>query len=166
MGRLLCGLLHPYAPVEQHRAAQHKGFNSKAKQNSKGNRAVVCFSVAGEGNGWNGEIKNVSGNSQNNPALRLYFNFSENELRGLTGVTGLAAVLLELSQWQLIAPTLRVQLQVYFYQFFREKLPTRRETKDRQLLRGWQAQTVQRTSIKAAEMVFSRTASEGGAAWC
>lgn len=51
MGRLLCGLLHPYTPVEQHRAVQRKGFNSEAKQNSKGNGAVVRFSIAGEENG-------------------------------------------------------------------------------------------------------------------
>lgn len=68
--------------------------------------------------------------------------------------SGLAAILLGLSQWQLIAPTLTVQLQVHFHQFFREKLPTPRETKDRQLLHGWQAETVQSKSIKAAEMVL------------
>lgn len=35
MDRLLCALLHPYTPVEQHRAVQHKGFHSKAKQTAK-----------------------------------------------------------------------------------------------------------------------------------
>lgn len=30
---------------------QHEGFNSKAKQNSKGNGAVVHFSIAREGTG-------------------------------------------------------------------------------------------------------------------
>lgn len=86
MGRLLCGLLHPYTPVEKHRAVQHKGFNSKAKQNGKGNGAVLCSSVAAGGNGWNWEIKDSSSNSQNNAVLRLYLNFSEKELLGLTAV--------------------------------------------------------------------------------
>lgn len=70
----------PHAPVEQHRTVQHKGFNSKAKQNSQGNGAVGCFSVAREGNERSGEIKHISSSSQNNPALRPYFNVPENEL--------------------------------------------------------------------------------------
>lgn len=68
--------------------------------------------------------------------------------------SGLAAILLGLSQWQLVAATLTVQLQVYFYQLFREKLPTPRKAKDRQLLHEWQAEIVQSKSIQAAEMVL------------
>jgi len=56
--------------------------------------------------------------------------------------SGQATILLGLSWWQLAAPVLVVQLQVYYYQLFREKLPTPRETKDRQLLHRWQAETV------------------------
>lgn len=118
VGRLLCGLLHPYMPVDQHTAVvnANKGVNSKAKQNSKGNAAVVCFSITGEGNRWHGEIKHFSSNSQNHPALRLQFNLSENELLGLTATRAWA---LPTAWAQLVAPTLIVQLHIYFYQLFR-----------------------------------------------
>lgn len=69
--------------------------------------------------------------------------------------SALAVILTGLGQRQLVAPTLTAQLQVYFYQFLREELPTPREAKVRQqLLRGGQAEIAQSTSIQAAEMVL------------